>query len=296
MQLAARVRASGIRLVHTFLNDASIAAPPFCRMAGARVLGSRRDMGFWHTAGQLATLRASNRFVHGIVANSEAVRAAVTRTEGFPDARVHVIYNGHDPERFDVSADDWLRPLRGIGPTDPVIGMVANLNTWKRHGDLIDAFAMIHPRYPRAHVVLVGSGLQEHALKEQVRALGLARRVHFLGGISDVVPVIKQFTIGVLCSESEGLSNAVIEYMSCGKPVVSTNVGGNAEIVDEGKTGFLVQPGDVAQLAARIELLLQQPALANEMGQRARDASRRFTADRMADAHMSLYQQLAASA
>jgi len=292
LKLASRVRAGRFQIAHVFLNDASLAAPFFCRLGGAEVVVSRRDMGFWYTSAQLAVLRVSNGFVSRIVTNSQAVKQNVHRRERYPLARIEVVYNGHRPGRFDVAPLSGFRERLNIGPSDPIVGMVANLNTWKRHDDLLRAFALVRARHPRAHLVLVGGGSRETSLRDTAHALGLESTVHFLGGVADVIPLVQHFTVGVLCSDSEGLSNAVLEYMSCGKPSVCTNVGGNGEIVTDGVTGFLVDPRDIESLADRIDRLLAQPDLCESMGRRASEASRWFTSQRMTERHMDLYERL----
>ncbi len=291
MGLSARVRTGGYGLVHIFLNDAAIVGPLFCRIGGARVVVSRRDMGFWYTEPILKALRISNRFVSRVITNSDAVRRNVHEREGFPMTGIEVFYNGHDPRKFDVAPLAGFRERHGIGPADPIVGMVANFNPWKRHVDLVAAFARVREQHPRAHHVFVGSGAVEPA-ELAVKAHGLQSAVHFCGGVADAIPIVKHFTVGVLCSESEGLSNAVIEYMGCGKPTVCTNVGGNPEAITDGETGFLVKPLDVTALAERLSTLLMSPLLAGRMGRRAREAATRFSSRRMADAHMTLYERL----
>ena len=293
LRLAAFVRDGGFDLVHIFFTDASIAGPAFCRAAGARVIVSRRDMGFWYTRATLGALRVSNLFVDRMIANSEAVRQNVHQRERYPLDRTVVCCNGHDPARFQTTPLPGFRARLGLAETDPVVGMVANFNPWKRHLDLIRAFAQVRRRHSRAHLVLVGGGPTEESRTEAAR-LGLAEVVHFLGPVADVVPVLHHFDVAVLCSESEGSSNAVIEYLACGKPVVCTNVGGNAELVREGETGFLLDPGNVPALADGISRLLEDRRLREQMGTRARGVAARMTIKQMADSHMSLYTQLAA--
>ena len=293
LRLSRHVRREGVQLVHVFLNDASLVAPLFCRLGGASVIASRRDMGFWHTRGQLAALRGGNTFVERMVANSDAVRANVTRMEGFPTDRIEVIYNGHDPSRFEVPAAPNFRQGLGIGPADPIVGMVAHFHPWKRHDDLVHAFALVKGRHPAARLVLVGSGHTQPAIRKLVRSLGLEPAVHFIGTCADAVPVVRHFSIGVLCSDSEGLSNAVIEYMACGKPTICTRSGGNGELLSENESGFLVDPGDVGTLADRLSRLLDDPALGRTMGSRAQAAAARCTTQAMVQQHMALYDRLA---
>jgi glycosyltransferase involved in cell wall biosynthesis len=250
-------------------------------------------MGFWYTARMLRALRVANRFVSRIVANSEAVRRNVHTLERYPLDRIDVFYNGHDTTRFDVAPLAGLRERLGIGPSDQIVGMVANLNPWKRQADLLTAFARLRDRHPRAHLLFVGSGPTEAALRAASRRLAVEGKVHFLGGVEDAVPIVKHLTVAALCSESEGLSNAVIEYLASGKPVVCTNVGGNAEIVTDGENGFLVTPGDIDALTSRLDFLLAHPETCDAMGEDGRLVARRLTSRRMAALHMNLYARLA---
>jgi glycosyltransferase involved in cell wall biosynthesis len=292
VRLGAHVRSGRFRIVHVFLNDASIAAPFFCRLGGARVIVSRRDMGFWYTRANLCALRLSNLFVSRMIANSDAVRRNVHHRERYPLSGIDVLANGHDPRRFDAEPAEKFRERLNIGPEDPIVGMVANFNPWKRHVDLIRAFRRISAAHPSAHLVLVGGGDAE-PLRAEVRQQGLDRSVHIVEGITNAIPVVKHFTVGVLCSDSEGASNAVIEYMGSGKPTVCTNVGGNPELIADNVTGFLVTPRDVDMLASRINHLLADAGAAASMGQLARLTASRYTSRRMADAHMELYEHLA---
>lgn len=295
LALARFVRRERVRLVHVLLNDASIVAPFFCRLGGARVIVSRRDMGFWYTRPRLAALRVSNVFVSRIVANSQAVGRNVSICEQYPASRVDVVCNGHDPARFDTPADPGLRERLRIGPADPIVGIVANLHPWKRHADLLAAFAQVRAHHTTARLLIVGSGPTQPALEAAARCHGIESAVHFLGATADVIPIVKHFTVGVLCSESEGLSNAVIEYMTCGKPSVCTSVGGNVELLEDGETGFLIPPGDIGQLADRLDRLLASPVTAETMGGRARCAAQALTSQKMAAQHMALYERVAAT-
>jgi len=293
LRLASHIRKARFRLAHVFLADASLAAPLFCRLGGAQVIASRRDLGFLHTPAHQMALRVSNRFVNRIITNSQAVKQAVHGRERYPLDRIEVVYNGHDPRRFDTAPQRDFRERLNIGQTDPIVGMVANLNSWKRHDDLLRAFAIVQRRHPRAHLVLIGSGPLHASLKDTACALGVEPAVRFLGGVADVIPLVRHFTVAVLCSDSEGFSNAVLEYMGCGKPTVCTRVGGNPEIVIDGETGFLIDPRDIGSLADRIGRLVESPSLCESMGRRAKENTRRFSSRRMADLHMELYDRLA---
>jgi glycosyltransferase involved in cell wall biosynthesis len=295
LSFARALRRSRVRLVHIFFNDASIIAPPFCRLAGTRTIVARRDMGYWYTPFNLRLLRLSNCFVDAVVANSDAVRDNVHRCEAVPLERLTVLRNGLDPARFHAGPAPRLREQLGIAADDPVLGMVANLRPIKRHDDLLRAFAVVRGRHPRAHLVLVGTGSTRNQLQALVSDLALTPWVHFLESTTDAIPIIKQLDVGVLSSESEGLSNAILEYLACGKPVVCTRVGGNPELVADGWNGFLVEAGDLTAMADRMDRLLSDAVLLQTMSRRATEAFHsEFTSEHMVAAHMALYDQLLA--
>jgi L-malate glycosyltransferase len=293
-KLSRYVRRNGINLVHIFFNDSSLVGPPFVRLGGARVIVSRRDMGFWYSPAKLRILKFSNAFVDCLVANSEGVRKNVIREEGIPECRTAVIYNGHDLARFETARAASFRQEHGIGCNDPVIGLVANLYPMKRPGDLIEAFRIVRERVPNVHLVLVGGGEPEIAVNRRLaKALGLERAVHFPGAVGEVIPVLKNFDMAALCSESEGLSNAIIEYMGCSLPIICTNVGGNPELIRDGYNGFLFKVGDIRTLSERILTLLAERPLARAFGERARKTMEELCSrEKMVSSYEDLYQRL----
>jgi len=292
-KLSFHIRRCGYKIVHIFFNDASVVAPVFCKLGGARVIVSRRDMGFWYTSANLAALRISNHFVDCIVPNCYAVKENVCRREGFQNEKMVVIYNGHDQGKFAELPATRLRESLGIGIDDPIVGMVANLYPIKRQSDLIRAFAIVQRRLENVHLVFVGEGKDKDELRRLARSLAVERRVHFLGSVPNAIPIIKHIAVGVLCSESEGLSNAIIEYMGCGKPTICTRVGGSSEIIDDGDSGFLVNVGDVEGLAAKLIKVLSESSLADRMGERARlRMQSKLTSEEMVSSYMDLYTQV----
>jgi glycosyltransferase involved in cell wall biosynthesis len=294
-RLALFLRRKRVRLVHIYFNDAAIIGPPASWLGGARTIAARRDMGFWYTPGTLRALRQSNRFVDRIVVNSEAVRANVIEHEHYAAHAIDVILNGHDPARFDLPPAAGLRDQLGIGAVDPIVGIVANLRPIKRHADLLQAFAIVRQTHTTAHLLVIGSGALESELRAQASALGLDRAVHFLGSSPAPVSLVKHCDVCVLTSESEGLSNAILEYLACGKPTVCTITGGNPELVQDGDNGFLVPVGDIRALADRITRLLDDPALARRLGDRARQTFlENFSVTRMIAQHVDLYERLLA--
>lgn len=296
LQLSRIIREDRIDLVHIFFNDASLSAPLFCKLGGARVITSRRDMGFWYKPSRLIALRFANLFVDRIVANCEAVKDNVCEHEHVSKGKITVIYNGHDETRFLKPSIDHFRSKFRIGANDPIIGIVANISPIKRHFDLLAALKEIHKRQPTACIVLVGGGGDQEMtdIMNRVKEIGIEDRVRFLGNVPDPVPIIKHFDVCVLCSQSEGLSNAIIEYMGCAKPTVCTAVGGNPELIHHGRNGFLIPVGDINELTECILKIIENPSLGARLGASAREAflAGPYSVKSMVDSHMSLYCEL----
>ncbi len=287
-------RASHTRLVHAYFNDAAIVVPPFARLAGCRVIVSRRDLGFWHTPVTLTATKAADAFVHCFVANSRAVAEQVAKCERVSPDRIKVIPNGLPLARFDQPADGALRQRLGIPSDIPVVGMVANLNPWKRQVDLVAAQSILIAKGLRTHLVLVGSGPERSAVLDEAARRGLQDRVTIIEDVDEPVPLVKSFDVCVLCSDSEGLSNAVLEYMFCARPIVGSAVGGNLELIEDGISGLLAPPRSPEALAQAIARILSDAPFGRSCGLAARRAAERsYTTDRMVEAHMQLYDSLA---
>ena len=134
-------------VAHIFFNDSSLVFPPLLRLAGIRVIVSRRDLGFWYTPGQLRILRWNRRYVDWIVANCKAVRDAVCQAEHYDPSHVQVIYNGlvRHPPGLDRAA---TRHSLGIEAQAQVLAVVANLRPLKRIDDAIRALSLVRQRHP----------------------------------------------------------------------------------------------------------------------------------------------------
>jgi glycosyltransferase involved in cell wall biosynthesis len=177
-----------------------------------------------------------------------------------------------------------------------VVGLVANVRPVKRIEDAVTAFAKVAAGHPSAELRVVGGG-DASGLQALARELGVAERVIFTGRVAEPDAEIAGFAIGLLTSDSEGFSNAVMEYMQAGKPVVCTDTGGNPELVEEGESGFLCPVGDSDAMAARLDALLGDSEIRRRMGRSARQRVLTLC-DRqsMIDAHLALYDRLARAA
>lgn len=251
-------------------------------LAGVPVrVGSRRDLRLpGRSAAQHRLQRQAYRAAHRIVANSRAA-AAQLGVEGVPGDRVTVIHNGLDSPAA----------VRRRTPGNPcVITMVANLRPGKGHECLLDAIAALHLPGRSLRVQLAGDGPLRDALAASIVARQLSDRVRLLGHQDDVPALLADTDIFVLPSTSEAFPNGLMEAMSCGVPVVASDVGGIPELVRHGENGLLVPPGDAAALAAALNRLIADPDGAARLGLAARESVvSRYTFDVMTRAFDELY-------
>lgn len=292
-QLARGFRRQGYLLAHVFFNDSSLICPPIFSLFGIRTLISRRDMGYWYTPGLLRALRVTGRFVTGVLTNSEAVAEITHRKEGIPRERITVIYNGVVDRSAEKQAE--IPELVALKQGGTVIAMlVANIRPIKRIEDAIEATARLVDHEKPLHLVVVGGG-DFGPLQALASENGVSDRVHFLGARSDVPGCLAHADIGLLCSESEGFSNSIVEYMQQEIPVVCTDTGGNPEAITHGETGFLYPVGDVPALAETMELLVSDEEKRLSVGGRAReDARSRFSVNQCVNRHQAFYGSISA--
>jgi L-malate glycosyltransferase len=294
-------RRRGTRVVQTFLNDVSFIVPPLARMLGLRTVVARRDLGFWYTPVNVRVLRFIGRFVDAYAVNSEAVAAVVQKVEGAV-APIKII-----PNAVAVSPDDSAggraRQSLGLQPDEFVIVCVANLKPLKRQETAIAALARLEPR-DRVRLVLVGadnpgasSSSYRAELEQLARRFGVEASVMMTGNMADPGIAWACADIGVLLSDSEGLSNAVLEGLMSRVPMICTAVGGNLEIIENGVNGFLVPCRDVAAVVTAIDSLRFDAERRSRMGASARaSVLRRFHVDAMVDSYMRLYRDLGSAA
>lgn len=298
-RLVKGARAAGAGVAHVFFNDASIACPIPLRMAGIPVIVSRRDLGFWYTPSALRLLRVNRHAVSTVVANSLAVKREVVRRERYPENKVTVIHNGWRLREVHEEPAQ-VRGALGIPAAAKMLLIVANLRPLKRVDDAIRITALALQDDPDVWLAVVGedrpgtTGSERERLASLARELGVAERVVFAGSYADPWPVISACDVGLLCSESEGLSNTLIEYSAAGKPVVCTLVGGNEEVIADAQSGFLYSPGNVEQAAGKVDQLLRDPELRQRMGAAGRQVvASRFAIEQMVESHLRLYAALA---
>lgn len=241
-----------------------------------------------------AVLLAARHGFNRIVAVSEAVRREFARLAGVPLARIETIYNGLNMTRFVAEYDRAaLRAALGWGNA-PVVLLIAALRERKGHDVLFQAIPALRAAVPDVQIKLVGDGKLAAAIKAEAEPYRDV--VEFMGERSDVPELLAACDVVVQTSWSEALPTVLIEAGASARPVVATDVGGSAEIVVDGETGYLVPPGDAAQVAARLAQLLHDRDLAARLGNQARQrVLGRFSLEEQARRTAGLYEQVLAA-
>ena len=292
-RLARTLRARRVALVHAHDFYTALLAVPAARMAGAKVVVGRLDLGHWPRGLARAALVAATRQADGVIANAQAIARALVAAEHLPPHKVRVIPNGIDLARFDARARAPLADALPARPGVKPLVHLANFNPVKAHEDLFEAVRILKFERPELDVWLVGDGPGRAHLEALALRMGIGARIHFLGHRQDVPAILKRAYLGVLCSHAEGMSNALIEYLAAGLPAVATDVGGNGELVVDGERGLLVPPRSPQALARALARMLGAPAWAAERGAAGRRyVARELTLERLAQRHDRFYRQV----
>lgn len=224
------------------------------------------------------TTMFGNRLISRIIANSKATRHAFVKNGGRPE-RVVTIHNGIDEKPFAGIRRDESKRLRAELGIDgePLLGLFSRLASWKGQHILLEAMS----KMPSVHALLVGDALFRddiryfEELQQQVSRLGLTNRIHFLGFRKDIPQLLQAVDIVLHTSVApEPFGRVIVEGMLAGKPVVATNAGGAAEIVEDGVTGRLVPPGDPGALRQVLVELLEHPDLRNSIANAGYESAR----------------------
>lgn len=243
-------------VVQTFFPTANIIGVVAAKLAGVRnIVSSRRDFGEWMIGRYLTGTRAANRFVDVILANSNKVAELTVEKERVAEAKVKVIYNGIDSEKFANLPAASLKEL-GVPEGNKVVGIVANFRPMKHHHTFILSAAEVLKARKDVTFILIGTGQLKEKAEELARSLNIEGNMIFAGASKDVSKYLSVMDIGVNCSEGEGLSNAIIEYMAAGVPCVVSKAGGNPDLITHDLNGYIFEIDDHKTLARDILTLL----------------------------------------
>ena len=275
LRLVAFIRKESFTVVQTNDLYSNLFAVPAAWLARVPVIiSSRRDLSrwWWYTPARRKILRRVQQLSTRILVNSEAVRQELLTRDGFAPDKIQVVYNGIEATRFLQAAPPREHVLPGVSANQKLIIMVANMHiAVKGHSDLIEAARIVRETCPETRFLLAGDGEMRTFFEDQVRAAGLEEMFLFLGHRTDIPALLACCDIGVLASRSEGLPNAVLEYMAAGLPVVATTVGGVPEIIENESNGLLVPPENPDALSAAILRLLKDEEMRHRLGQAGRE-------------------------
>jgi L-malate glycosyltransferase len=286
--LARFLRGKRVAVAHSFDFYSNLMMIPAARLAGVPViLGGYRQLGDLMTSRQFHAQKTMFRWCDRIVCNSRAAADRLGKV-GQGD-RVAVIGNAIAPENFAGAT-----PALPRDPGSIRVGMIARMNDrGKRHEIFLRVAARLAPQFPALAFVLAGDGPLRAELEGLARNLGVGERIVFLGERRDIPAVLAALDISVLTSDSESLSNVILESMAAGVPVVAANVGGNPELVQNGETGLLFPGGSEEGLAEALHVLITQPELRRRFatGSLARVRAE-FTLEAIRDRYQNLYDQV----
>jgi glycosyltransferase involved in cell wall biosynthesis len=267
-RLGAFWRRNRADVVQTYFLDSTYFAVPLARLCGIRrVVRVRNNAGYWLTRRHRRLGRLIGHLAGLTLTNSEDGRRELIAAEGLAPCRVRVIENGVDLDRF----SDTRPP--DTGGTLIRVGTVANLRPVKNIDGLIRAATAVCRTDPRVRFEVAGGGNDHPLLEQQIRAAGLGDRFVLRGPVADVPKFLSTLDIAVLPSHSESMSNALMEYMAGGRPIVATDVGANSRLVRADREGLIVPAGDDAAMTAAICRLLRDPGLARTLAAAARSRS-----------------------
>ena len=288
-RLARFCKEHDIHLIQTFFQDPILIGAVLKRLLQVKLVGSFRDLGFWRTRIENLKMRIAYTQADGFIANSMAVKEHYAATDKITRAKIEVIHNGFEMR----SASTALKTER-VTNGKPIVGIVGNFNRpVKRMGDFIEVAAIVKQRFSDVTFIIIGDGDQKRSLQQRCAELGMEDAVHFTGRLDDPNAFVRQFTVGLSTSASEGFSNAVIEYMANGIPVVVTDVGGNREMIENGINGYRVPVGSIDTMADRVTDLLENEKLRERIGRQNQiTVQERYSMERMIRSHESYYLKI----
>lgn len=302
--LNALVRRLGISLVHSHMYRANVPATLLKLFTPRlKVVGHYHNVNTWESGRQrfvdrqLALRRDMN------VAVSEAVRRNVIETLDIPEERTRTLYNCVDTAAFHpVSAAERqaIRSNLGLPTFARVVIMLARLVRQKNQEMVLRCVPEIVSEQPNAHFLFVGGGPDEARLRQLAEELSLQSHVTFLGNRMDAPQLLAASDVSILPSLKEGFSNTILESMASGLPVIASDVGGNAEVIDTGVNGFIIDasetPGGVevnsTQFVRYLRRLLTDDELRGRVSAAALDTIQNFTLDAMVQDIEDLYMEL----
>jgi len=288
LNLTRHLRNHQVQVAHAFDFYGNLTLIPAAKLARVPVvIGSHRQLGDLMTQAQFRAQAAAFRWCDAIICNSQAAADRLIAS-GLSPNKITIIGNALPAAAF--SAAPAALPKR---PGVARVGMVARMNhRYKGHSGFLRIARRIHQRMPDVEFLLVGDGPLRQDLEREAASLGLGASAIFLGDRQDMPAILASLDVAILTSDSESLSNVILEAMAAGLPVVAYGVGGNSELLSD-QRGALIPAGNEISFADAVERLLSDCALSQQLGRNAlRFAQETFSLDRVRQRYVELYVSL----
>jgi len=289
------LRENKIEIVHTHDFYTNVFGIVAARLAHVKCkIASKRETAAVRSKSQKIIEKQIFKMADRIVANSEAVKNYLI-SENVAADKINAIYNGLDANRLTPKETNRTKICEYLNlPVDEkikFITLVANLrHEVKNQPMFLRTAQKILRKFPKTHFVLAGEGELKTNLENLAKKLEIEKNTHFIGRCTQIPELLSISYVCVLTSFAEGFSNSIIEYMSAGKPVVATEVGGAAEAIIENETGFLVESNDDEAMANRLIELLENEEKAVKFGEKAkRIIEEKFSMRNQLDKTLELY-------
>ncbi len=285
-------------ILHIFLPASYwLAGPLSIPFFGIKKVMSRRSQNTY--LDNRPWIRFLELFLHKrmdiILGNSKSVIKQLVKQEGVPEDRVKLIYNGIDIPSLDACRRSEIRHSLNISDETVVLVIVANLIPYKGHADLIRALAIANKSLQSDwRLLIIGrdDGIGRD-LYQQVEEMNLSQKIQFIGTCDNVVDYLAAADVGLLVSQQEGFSNAILESMAMSLPMIVTDAGGNKEAVVHDQTGFVVPVKDINALSLRIQQLINNRELREQMGQLGHSRIvEQFSIDQCINDYVEVYTSL----
>ncbi|WP_256758990.1 glycosyltransferase [Cohnella sp. WQ 127256] len=269
-RLSRFLRQHRIAIVHSYLNNVWARIAGILARTPVIIAAERSVDSWWKSSFHLFVDSVLERFTDHILVNSEAVRNYYAKHLRFANnGKIKVIYNGIDVNRYaNGIPPEAMKQQLGIDGNQITVGIVASLKEVKDHWTFFRAARLILDQVSNVTFVIIGDGELRERLQEFTKQLDIQDQVRFLGLRNDIAELMAGIDISVLSSIQEGFSNSILEAMAASKPMVATDVGGNAEAVVDGETGYIVPSGREDLLADALLEFIRDERKRSEFGER----------------------------
>lgn len=222
-----------------------------------------------------------------VVSNSEGLRDLSLKSK--PNQKIEIICNGIDTKVF--------KPNEELGRKDEFIITLGGTRITPRKGIkyLIEAVKKISDVYPKISVTIIGEGNEKESLRELSAELGIKDKIKFIGHVDNsrkVIPYYQEASVFVLPSLNEGMSNAMLEALASGLPILATDTGGTRELVENGENGFIIRMKDSRDIAEKIEILIKDEELRQKMAQKSREKALEMSWETVAKKYCEIYKEI----